>query len=101
MPQITSTEMPLPPFVEVGTLRDMSEVAAKIAVIRRYVLEIKRIDFKLMREGTNDKTLELAMEETIKFGRVCASKADEAIDLLHGIKQGIAGYLRRIQNVPD
>lgn len=96
-----SSEMPLPPFVDIGTLRDMSDVAAKIALIRRYVGEVKKIEYKLLREGADGKRFDLAMSETAKFAKICADKADEAIGVLEGIRQGIHVYLRRIQNVPD
>ena len=101
MSQKSSSEMPLPSFVDVGTLRDMSAVASKIAVIRRYAQEIRRIEVKLLKDGTDDKGLKLAMDELTKFGKVCGNKAEDAIRDLDGIRQGIEIYLRRIRNVPD
>lgn len=98
----TSSEMLLPPFVDVGTLSDMSDVAAKLGIIRRYVMEIRKIEYKLLRMGNvSDSDFRLAMEETAKFAKVCMDKADEAERILERVRQGIEGYLRRIQNVPD
>lgn len=97
----TSSKTLLPPFIDVGTLRDMSDVASKIAVIRRYVLEVRRIEYKLLREDVGDKGFVLAMEEMAKFAKTCAEKSSEAIRVLEGIKSGIQSYLRRIQDATD
>lgn len=97
----TSADLLPPSFVDVGTLKGMSEVAVKMALIRRYVGEIRRIENILLKKEVSNQRFNLAMKETAKFAKICALKSDDAIKILETMKSKIIAYARRIQDATD
>ena len=96
MPQRTFPEELSQPFVKLGTLRRMSEVAAKLAAARKAVAEIRAIEDQLMASGTTEDGLRSAMADTAAYAKVAARSASEAVGMLKGMKPGIEAYLSEV-----
>lgn len=85
------------PYVRLGTLRRMSEVAAKLASARKAVSEIRGIEDQLMASGTTTDGLRDAMSDTVAYAKVASKSTAEAIGMLKGMKPAIEAYLSEVR----
>jgi hypothetical protein len=85
------------PYVDLETLRRMSEVAHRLAVCRKAVTEIRDIEDQLMAAGTTVGGLRDAMRDTAALARVASKAAAEAMGMLKGLKLDVEGYLAEVK----
>lgn len=88
------------PFVRLGTIRDMTSVARKLAMVRAAVQEIGRIEGELLKVRDERQTKKglLAMAETA----LKAQKwSEEAVVTLQEIKRNVEGFLREARHGAD
>jgi phosphopantetheine adenylyltransferase len=96
MPQEMSPETLLPPFLKYGTLPKMSAMARKLALARKAIKEIVKIDDVLGAESyvgevpVVDK--DLAMRETVKFALIAINAVRNARGILEGVKADVESY---------
>lgn len=102
MPQESLPEM-LPAFYKYGTLADMSQLARKMALARKAVVEIRAIEDKLEANKSNilDSDFRLAMKETEDYAIVVEGAMMGAIKILKDIERKVEEYQESIKNVVD
>lgn len=86
-----------PPLVRLGTLRDMGLVAKKLAVARKAIEEIRRIEDDLIKKGKEDmRVFKQEMAWTATMAKNAGHAAEDSIVLLKGIKVKVEQYLREL-----
>jgi len=84
-------------FVSIGTLRVMSQVAAKMAAARKAVAEIQSLEDILLAEGASTRNMKRAMSDTAALAKVASRSAAEAIVLLKGMKPDMEAYAKEAE----
>lgn len=100
MPLETLQGPPLPPFVKYHTLPAMSAMAAKLALARKAVAEISKMDDLLERadyEGTvTEDYKNLYLKETARFCVMAFHAVEDAVSMLEGVKADVEAYRREL-----
>ena len=88
-------------FVKLNTLRNMSLVARKMAMVRQAVQEINRVEGLLLRTGANNKEFIVAMGDMAEAAIQGSGWTKEAIAVLNGVKRDVEQYLRDVKNASN
>ena len=89
------------PFVRLGTLRGMAEVASRLARARKAVEEIREMEDLVVRKAPNSVELNQAMEDIKLLAETAAGAAGEAAGILRGMRPGAAAYLAEVEHAAD
>lgn len=91
------------PFYRQGTLADMSAMARKIALARKAIVEIRRIEDYLLanKYSVAQSVSNAGFKETIDYCMIVANSVKEAIDILKDVKRKIESYQENIHDVTD
>ena len=84
-------------FVSGGTLKMMSQVGVKMAIARRAVVEIRKIEDMLAVSGNDEKVFKQAMIDKASMARLAAKSAAEAVGILKDMFQIIEAYFRDVE----
>jgi hypothetical protein len=95
-PMVDRTGKVGPSFVRVGTIRDMSAVAAKLSMVRSAIQQIKESEDVMMDEGTSDRDWKEAVSLTVKAAEKGKDWCEDTIELLNKIKRNSEAYLRSL-----
>lgn len=91
-----------PPLVRLGTLRDMGLVAKKLALAKKAIEEICRIEDDLVKKGQEDmRVFKQKMAWTATMAIKTGHAAADSIVLLKGIKAKVEQYLRELNNATN
>ena len=99
----SSSPAEVPAFYRLGTLADMSRMAAKLALARKAIAEIRKIEDYLEAhsgEVSNDD-FKLAMKETSDYAETVASATGEAVEFLKTVKANVESYQESIHDATD
>lgn len=100
MPQEMLPEMQSLPFLRYGTLPKMSAMASKLALARKAIREVVRVDSTVEAEeyiGTlSDEDKILAMKEKVKFILVAFHAVEDAVATLQEVKKNAESYRREL-----
>ena len=94
------SEKQLPPFVRIGTLRDMTAIAKRLATAKKavqFVVDIEK-EFEARKDTMSIAELKLAMDETKRFANIVANSAKSAIEILRTVKPKVRAYQREALN---
>ena len=89
------------PFVRLGTLKSMAEVAAKLARARKAVEEIREMEDLIVRKVPNSAELSQAMKDIQTLAKTAADMAGEAASILRAMVPGVSAYLSEVEHAPD
>ena len=100
MPQDWSQRKEVPPYVRVGTIRDMAAVAKNLGMIRVGIEEIKKIEDKI--ESESDPERVRGMNRSVGLIAFKVQEwSDDSIDILQKMKRNVEIYLRDLKNAID
>lgn len=88
------------PFVRLGTIRDMTSVARKMAMMRAAVQEINRIEGELLKNPTRQEFRQL-LEDMVQAAQNARQWTEEVIEILKKITRNVEGYMRDLKNAVD
>ena len=100
MPQDWLQRKEVPPFVRVGTIRDMSSVARKLGMIRVGLQEIKKIEDNIETESDNDRVQGMRKSVGLIAFKI-QEWSEESIDVLQKMKRNVETYLRDLKNASN
>jgi len=98
MPREELPREPLPPFVRLRTVPDMTKVAANLVLIRKAIKEIASIESKLLAEQVTKEDFRLAMTETRDYANIVAAKAQDTIRILQRIQKKTQVYKGKLED---
>lgn len=81
------------PFVRLGTLRGMSDVAGKLAVARKAVAEVRDVENRLLTSTVNQEQMNAAMRDTAELAGMAASATDDAIGVLSKMRADVERFI--------
>lgn len=81
------------PFVRLGTLRSMSDVAGKLAVARKAVVEVRGVEDRLLSSTVNQEQMNAAMSDVAELAGMAASSVDGAIGILEKMKTDVERFV--------
>jgi len=85
-----------PPFVRVGTIRDMSAVAVKLGMIQVAIRQIKESEEAMMDKDTSARDWKEAVYLTAKAAEKGKDWCEDTIEILNKIKRNSEAYLRSL-----
>ena len=80
------------PFVRLGTLKGMSDVAGKLAVAKKAVEEVRDVEERLLSTTVGRDQMNAAMRDVSAAADAAASAADEAIDVLSKMRGDVERF---------
>lgn len=86
---------PIRSFVDLDTLKRMSEVARNMAAARKVVAEIQGIEDSILAQGVTTKDLSLAMADMAALARVAAKSTVEAVGILERMALDVEAYVEK------
>ena len=89
------------PFVRLGTIRGMTAVARKLAMVRAAVKEIKDIEERLLSKGATTQQFKQAMEDTASAAKSASKWSSEAAGILNSMRVDVDAFLRDLKNATD
>lgn len=89
------------PFVRLSTIRDMTTVARKMAMIRAAVQEVVKIESQLLSSNPSRQVAIQGAEAIAKAAGSVGQWAGEAADILKAMRRDIEGYMRDLRNAPN
>lgn len=89
------------PFVNLGPLDSMAEVATKLARARRSMREIREMEDLVARKAPNSEELSQAMKDIELLARSAADSASDAASILRSMIPGVSAYLSEVERAPD
>ena len=89
---------PLPPFVRLRTTPDMTKVATNLVIARKAIVEIAKIEQKLLAGGVTRDAFKVAMLETEDLANIVAKKAQQTVQVLMGVKMKVKAYKRKLED---
>jgi hypothetical protein len=85
-------------YVKLGTMRDMSTVARKMAAARQAIREIEKIEGMLGDWG-DDRRFRGRMQDIADLAVVVRHETKDSITILRSIKTDVEAYLRDLRRV--
>ena len=85
-----------PSFVRVGTIRDMSAVADKLAMVRAAIQQISESEGVMTDKDTSDRDWKEAVSLTVRAAEKGKDWCEATIEILNKIKRNSEDYLRRL-----
>ena len=95
-PMLDRTGKVGPAFVRVGTIRDMSAVAAKLSMVRSAINQIKESEEAMMDKDTSDRDWKEAVSLTVRAAEKGKDWCEDTIEILNKIKRNSEAYLRSL-----
>ena len=93
----------LPPFYKLGTFSDMSRMARKLALARKAIVEIRRLEDNLeeLQGSITEGELKTQAKQINDYSLIMANLVKEAIEILTVVKSKIGSYRERVQDAVD
>lgn len=87
-------QVELPAFYRLGTLADMSRMAAKIALARKAIGEIRKIEnyLEAHKNETMESGFDIAMKETRDYALIVAGAMRDAVMILKKVRASVESY---------
>ena len=101
MPQQQYQQGPLPSFVSLRTSQRMTAVATNLALARKAIKEIAKIERILDATVVDKSDLRLAMEETSRFAKIVVNSMTKALSGLRDVRARVKSYQGNLSDAID
>ena len=89
---------PLPPFVKLRTIPDMTKIATKLVMAKKAVKEMGKIENVLLRGNVSEGDFNLATKEIARYANIVASSTNDAVKFLKIIRGKVGGFRKVLGN---
>lgn len=88
----------VPPLVRLGTIQDMSSVAKKLAIARKAVEGIRKIEDELMKGSDDVGYVQHHSEWIAVMAKNTSTEARESVVVLNRMRSDLEKYLKELKN---